>query len=99
MVPAVLVSTVSLLPAQDTPEVKKLIKGMPKDVASFVRRTDECNHWGGESPYDKARAKEIKKAVARLRCDQLKADEETLRRKYQDNAKILQVLDKVKDLE
>ncbi len=36
----------------------------PKDVADFIERSESCQHWLGEPPYDKERAAEIRKNVA-----------------------------------
>lgn len=47
----------------DAPQVKALAKGMPEDIAFFIARTAECNHWAGEEPYDKDRANYIRNAV------------------------------------
>jgi hypothetical protein len=54
----------------------------PPDIAAYVQRRTACNHWGGEEPYDKARAAEITKAMAKLNCATIEADEKTLRRRY-----------------
>jgi hypothetical protein len=39
------------------PEVKEITNGQPADVAAFIERVVKCNHWGGEEPHDKERAK------------------------------------------
>lgn len=83
--------------AEDPPEVRALMKGMPPDAASFISRAVECNHWGGEEPYDKARAKEIKQAVDRLKCERLDADEQTLRRKYRGKPDIIKAMTAAKE--
>jgi hypothetical protein len=62
--------------------IKAVKKGQPKDVALFMDRYVQCNHWGGEEPYDADRRKEILAAVTRLRCQQLDADEKALLKKY-----------------
>jgi hypothetical protein len=54
----------------------------PPDIAAYVRRRMQCNHWAGEEPYDKARLGEINRAVAKLNCRALDADETALRRRY-----------------
>ena len=63
--------------------IQVLKKGQPADVILFIDRYVECNHWGGEEPYDAERRKEILIAVTRLRCLQLDADEKVLLKKYQ----------------
>ncbi len=62
--------------------VADLKKGQPADVAALIDRFVDCNHWGGEEPYDKARRKEIEKAITELRCTRLDADEAKLLKKY-----------------
>src|SRR5215471_3259313 len=78
----------------DLPVVKELRKGMPDDVVSFIRRAVECNHWGGEDAYDKERAEFISKAVEKAGCSKLDADEKELRRKYRNQPKILETIEK-----
>ena len=36
---------------------------IPPDVAKWVARYDECEHWLGEEPYDAKRRREIDRAV------------------------------------
>src|SRR5215471_3259311 len=78
----------------DLPVVKELRKGMPDDVVSFIRRAVESNHWGGEDAYDKERAEFISKAVEKAGCSKLDADEKELRRKYRNQPKILETIEK-----
>lgn len=85
--------TVNAFP--EFPEVTILKKDMPKDVCSFIDRTIECHHWGGEEPYNKERAKEIRKAVEKIKCNDLFEDGKKLRIKYKDNKVIIERLDKV----
>jgi len=40
----------------------------PIDVSALLKKMEECHHWGGEEPYDKARAAEIAKAYKDLKC-------------------------------
>jgi hypothetical protein len=54
----------------------------PPDIAAYAARRARCNHWGGEEPYDKARAAEIRRAVAKLDCGTLDADEKRLLARY-----------------
>lgn len=54
----------------------------PKDVSDWLKRHEECQHWAGEEPYDKARAEEIAKAVQKIRCDRLEEEAEVLIKKY-----------------
>lgn len=91
-------ASASLL-AQDPPDVEALKKGQPKDVASFISRAFGCAHFAGEEPYSQARAREIKDAMRRLKCDQLGNDEEQLRRKYRKQPSVLKALDAIKAMD
>jgi hypothetical protein len=70
------------------PQVKVITNGQPEDVVAFIERMVECNHWGGEEPYDKERAEQIRQAVEKARCDSLDSEEQALERKYKGNKKI-----------
>ena len=59
----------------------------------------ECNHWGGEEPYDKERAEQIRKAVTRARCGTLDSDEQAMGRKYKGNKKVLDAIERARKLE
>jgi hypothetical protein len=78
----------------DLPQVKALSKGMPPDVAALISRIVECNHWGGEDPYDKERADDISRAVEKAGCDRVEADEKALREKYKAQPPVLEAIDK-----
>ena len=62
----------------------------PPDIVAYVQRRAGCNHWGGEEPYDKARAAEINKTMAKFSCNTLDADEKTLLRRYRSTPAFLQ---------
>lgn len=83
---------------QEYPVVKELQKDMPQDVVEFISRTAECNHWSGEEPYDKERADSINQALQKAGCAHLIKDEEELRSKYQKEKKILDTIEKAKDI-
>jgi hypothetical protein len=70
---------------------------LPKEVAAVVMRRADCNHWMGEEPYDKARAREIERAIRQLKCDSLPGDEATLRKRYMDDPKVINALDRAQD--
>jgi hypothetical protein len=38
-------------------DLAALKRGPPPTAAAFIDREDVRNHWGGEEPYDKARAR------------------------------------------
>lgn len=69
----------------------------PSAVRAFVKRRLECNHWGGEEPYSKARARQIARATQRLVCDNLDRDEARLRQRYSTDAELPALLDAVRD--
>jgi hypothetical protein len=78
--------------------VKEITNGQPEDVVAFIERMVERNHWGGEEPYDKERAEQIRKAVEKARCDSLDSEEQALKRKYKGNKKVLDAIGKAKEL-
>ena len=80
------------------PQVKKITNGQPEDVVALIERIVECNHWGGEEPYDKERTEWIKKAVERARCGSLNSEEQTMERKYIGNKKVLEAIKKATKL-
>ncbi|MDQ6683601.1 MAG: hypothetical protein M3Z16_00600 [Pseudomonadota bacterium] len=57
---ALLLLTPAWAPADEAADAR-----LPADVRSFLERREACDHWGGEEPYDKARAAEIARGVAR----------------------------------
>lgn len=67
----------------------ELKRGQPKQVADLIDRIVECNHWGGEEPYDAERAKEIHEAASELRCQYLESDEKRLLKRYPKSSKAL----------
>lgn len=79
--------------AEFTPWELKLrayIKGLPNDVGALLQRTDECNHWSGEEPYDKERAKEIAAAMKKINCASIDADTKKIIEKYKADPKIVE---------
>ena len=79
-------------------EVKTLQKGMHKDVAAFISKSAECTHWGNEEPYDKERAEFIRNAALKAGCSRLDGEEIQLRRKYRKDPKVLEIIEKAKNL-
>jgi hypothetical protein len=73
-------------------DLDKLTAGLPKDAAAMVERRASCNHWQGEEPYDKARGREIDRALTRFGCDFIARDEEKLRARYADKPAIIKAL-------
>ena len=78
------------------PEVRQITDGQPEDVIGFIERTVECNHWGGEEPFDKDRAAQIWTAVERAQCDRLNSDEQALKDKYRGKMKVFDAIEKAK---
>jgi hypothetical protein len=74
----------------------KLVAGLPKDAAAVVRQLAMCNHFAGEEAYDKARAREIARAIRQYKCDSLERDEATVRKRYATDPKIVKALDDAK---
>jgi len=70
---------------------------MPHDIAAYADRRKQCNHWGGEEGYDKARAAQINKAAAKLGCNTLDADEKRLLRRYRSSPPLLQTIRAARD--
>jgi len=62
---------------------------LPADVKKLVDRREECNHWAGEEPYNKARSRQIDKAMNRLKCDSIAKEVQEMRAKYSGDAAVL----------
>lgn len=86
-------------PAVDAPAptLAERVAAQPKAVRKFIARRTECNHWGGEEPYDADRRREIERAVRGLRCDRLDRDEVRLLRRYKGRSALIELLDAVRD--
>ncbi len=78
--------------------VNAIKAGQPRDVAAYIDRYVACIHWGGEEPYDKERAAEINRAMKKLRCDRLDADELSLVKKHDGDAKVVDAIRRIKSL-
>ena len=74
---------------EDPPALKALREGMPPDVSEFIRRAVICNHWAGEEPYDDDRREQINRAVKRMGCLELDADQKALRSRYASQGEVL----------
>ena len=70
-------------------EIGALMKGQPTDVARHFDRLLTCQHFADEEAYDAARKREIDHGFKRYRCGLLDKDEAALRRKYRNNAPVL----------
>lgn len=78
--------------SQEPQDVEALKMGQPKDVASFISRAFECQHFLGEPGYDKVRNKEIEGALQKWKCNRLDSDRARLTQKYRDNSKAFKAL-------
>ena len=73
--------------------LNRLVAGLPKDAAAVVTRRVICDHWAGEEPYDKARAREIARAMRQNKCDSLERDEAEVRKRYANDPKVVKALE------
>ncbi len=65
---------------------------MPREVARFLERRMDCDHWAGEEPYDAARRREIEANIRDLRCEMIERDEKRLRKRYAGKPAVLRML-------
>ncbi|MDR3345710.1 MAG: hypothetical protein LBS73_00910 [Campylobacteraceae bacterium] len=63
----------------------------PDDVLKFIENYNECEHFGGEEPYDEARAKEIAQASEKY-CGAANKAYKTLKSKYKNDVKTTNIL-------
>ena len=61
---------------------------LPAEVKKLVDRREECHHWAGEEPYNKARSRQIDKAMNNLKCDSIEKDVQDMRAKYSGDAAV-----------
>jgi len=91
------VITCSVAASENDP-VAELRKNQPKPVTDLIDRIVDCNHWRGEEPYDAGRAKEIKVAMAELRCSKLEQDTSIVFKKFESNPKAKKAIEAAKDV-
>jgi hypothetical protein len=84
--------------ADDYQDLDKLVATLPKDAAAVVTRRLECDHWAGEEPYDKARAREIARATIRNKCDSVERDEAAMLKRYANDPKVVKAVNDAKAL-
>jgi hypothetical protein len=75
----------------------RALMSLPRDVRVHLDRRMGCNHWLGEEPYDKERARQINAAVRELRCASLDREEPLLRKRYGASPPVLKALDDYRD--
>jgi hypothetical protein len=73
-------------------EANRALANAPREIGAYAERRAECEHWGGEEPYDKARGRQIAAAVRALRCERLEADGRVLRKKYAGRPALVRLL-------
>ena len=78
--------------------MEALTRGLPSEAAGLIYRIVDCNHWGGEEPYDDARKTDIEAAMSRLRCNDLERDVAIARQRYATSPEVLDAIDKAKTL-
>ena len=84
--------------ADDYEDLDKLAATLPKDAAAVVKRRLECDHWAGEEPYDKARARKIAGAIRRNKCGSLERDEAATLKRYANDPKVVKAVNDAKAL-
>ena len=74
----------------------KTPRNVPQDVKEFVQRRDRCDQWRKEDMSDPERASVL---IGKMLQDCYGTDFElkNLRRKYKDNARIIEILSKYED--
>jgi hypothetical protein len=84
--------------ADDYEDLDKLVATLPKDAATVVKRRLACDHWAGEEPYDKARAREIAGAIRQNKCGSLERDEAATLKRYANDPKVVKAVNDAKAL-
>ena len=67
---------------------------LPKDVSSFLKLRESCDHWRGEYGYDEERQADINWSVCQS-CPRTDAKLAKLKHKYRGNEKVLEKLNKL----
>lgn len=88
-----MLTTLLLSVAMTRAQLLLAVERAPAPVRAFVERRSGCNHWAGEEPYDRERARDIEASLRSLRCARLPDDERALRRRYARRWHILDILD------
>lgn len=66
----------------------------PTDLRKFLERREECDHWRGETGYDKERQADIDRGICRT-CMGTDAELARLKKKYRSNPGVMDVLDEL----
>jgi len=77
---------------------RSLPRDFPHEVRAFMERRNACVHWGGEGPTGfKPRDKQIAEAEARLRCEEVDAQERALKKHYAKRPSVLRTMEDSRD--
>jgi hypothetical protein len=80
-------------------DLRARIDRSPQDVATFIDRRIGCNHWGGEGGTEyPERERQVRHALAALRCDRIDQDDRALRMKYRRKPQVLELLRETESL-
>lgn len=81
-------------------DVSVRIEHSPADVASFINRRIDCNHWVGEVFPNgfPPRQREVRKVLRSLRCSRVDQDGQRLEAKYRSNAEVMSLLRETADM-
>lgn len=94
----VLASSLPEVNVKTFPEVKALQKDMPRPILSFILRKTECLYWNNHVVYDAKKIQKINEQKVKLKCDDLENEDAKLRKKYHENTRVIDVLNKLKNL-
>ncbi|HEX7857409.1 MAG TPA: hypothetical protein VF503_27325 [Sphingobium sp.] len=65
---------------------------LPRNVARFLDRREECHHWTWKEPHDAGRAREIAVAVSGLDRERIDREYAALRKRYRHYATVIGAL-------
>lgn len=68
----------------------------PKDIATFIKNRDACDHFRGEEAYDKERQQFLEKQMREL-CAGTDKKLKLLKLKYKRNAKVMEMLNQYEE--
>lgn len=69
---------------------------LPKDIATFIKNRDACDHFRGEEAYDKKRQQFLEKQMREL-CMGTDKKLKLLKLKYKRNAKVMEMLNQYEE--
>jgi hypothetical protein len=77
----------------DATDLYRRVSALPPAVRDVIERRANCNHWGGEEPYDAARYQQIAQVWKDLRCATVRGEAACLRRHFASSREIVELLD------